>query len=409
MPYLPYTFELGHLEIVETYVYYDGPRLLACRNRTGQLYLALWAGETRGAESWILAPLSERRFQVVRSGGVDLRDAFLQAEESRAYSLHCPADYENAEVRALSAEGLDAAILPLPDERLDLETVTLPALSKPDAAAEARYLRREVLDLNLQLPGERRSEAPADFLGTVLSQVQKVLDAIAQARFGQVTRRAPIPQEMRQLSKVSVVGTYGGSFGVRLAARGAVDLFNYSQAGDVISEFLTLLAAGNDQDALSEILGRLEARVAARYRVFLEALSTQDTAASFVWGSPGRAAVRQEQLAAETIRAAVLTVNAIEQQRPVEYEMRCVLIGINVRTKSYEIWDVEGEKKYSGRVLDDAMPQVEHATVNEEYVALIQEIIEVHPTTGEEKIKWRLVGLQPVQQGPETDDHTESQ
>ncbi|MCE2400451.1 hypothetical protein J4G08_06130 [Candidatus Poribacteria bacterium] len=38
--------ELGKLEIVETYEYYDQPVLYSCRNAAGHLYLVVAADET---------------------------------------------------------------------------------------------------------------------------------------------------------------------------------------------------------------------------------------------------------------------------------------------------------------------------------------------------------------------------
>ena len=73
---LPVTPELGVLEVIEVYSYYDGPRLVSCRGLGGQFMLAVWLGSVAGRESWYVAPLTKMELRNLRFGELDLRSAF---------------------------------------------------------------------------------------------------------------------------------------------------------------------------------------------------------------------------------------------------------------------------------------------------------------------------------------------
>ena len=72
---------LGRLEIVETYAYYDQPVLFSCKNSAGRLYLVVAADENEENETWLFAGMSEERLRLIRSGSIDLHDAFADPED----------------------------------------------------------------------------------------------------------------------------------------------------------------------------------------------------------------------------------------------------------------------------------------------------------------------------------------
>lgn len=89
MSYLPVGTELGDLRIIEVIEHYDRPLLFACKNNFGRLYLAVLVDDTGDTESWLYAEMSSARWQHVRSGGIDLHDAFAKAESETVYRVCC--------------------------------------------------------------------------------------------------------------------------------------------------------------------------------------------------------------------------------------------------------------------------------------------------------------------------------
>ena len=72
--------ELGKLEITEIYDYYDQPILFACKNAAGHLHLVVAADENDHYETWFYVRVSAERLNLIRSGTIDLHDAFADSE-----------------------------------------------------------------------------------------------------------------------------------------------------------------------------------------------------------------------------------------------------------------------------------------------------------------------------------------
>ena len=123
--------ELGKLEIIEIYDYYDQPILFACKNAAGHLHLVVAADENDHYETWIYARVSAERLNLIRSGIIDLHDAFADSENG--HLLQVKFSYNNPalpQIQHLESNQIPKDILPTPGERLELETETSPVFSK---------------------------------------------------------------------------------------------------------------------------------------------------------------------------------------------------------------------------------------------------------------------------------------
>ena len=92
--------QLGNLEIIEIYEYYDQPLLFSCQNAIGQKFLAVLIDETDTVETWLYVPVSENRLNEIRSGKIDLHDAFSKAEDNQVYRVCIPYD-QNIQAKLL--------------------------------------------------------------------------------------------------------------------------------------------------------------------------------------------------------------------------------------------------------------------------------------------------------------------
>ena len=82
--------ELGELEIVEIYDYYNVPILFSCRNSVSHLYIVIFADHSPEYETWLYAEVSLTRLNLIRSGVVDLHDAFSKPEMERLLKAMIP-------------------------------------------------------------------------------------------------------------------------------------------------------------------------------------------------------------------------------------------------------------------------------------------------------------------------------
>ena len=125
--------ELGRLEIIEIYDYYDQPILFACKNAVGHLLLVVAADENDHYETWLYVRISAERLNLIRSGTIDLHDAFADSENG--HLLQAKFSYNNPtspQIEHLESNQIPEDMLPTPGECLDLETETLPTLSNTE-------------------------------------------------------------------------------------------------------------------------------------------------------------------------------------------------------------------------------------------------------------------------------------
>ena len=130
---------LGRLEIVETYVYYDQPVLFSCQSPAGHLYLAVAADENDEHETWLYVGVSAKRLNRIRSGAIDLHDAFAKPEDGFLLQEIIPYDNQTQpRLESIQPDQISADMLPVPGECLDLEIETLPILSDAEEIAKSR-------------------------------------------------------------------------------------------------------------------------------------------------------------------------------------------------------------------------------------------------------------------------------
>ena len=136
--------ELGKLEIVEVYEYYDQPVLYSCKNAMGHFYLVVAADENDQYLTWLCAAVSTKRLDCIRSGKVDLHDAFAHPESASVVQVKVPYNrHASVQVDFIQSNLIPEDMLPVPGECLDLEIETFPILS--DAEEIAKSKNQEIL------------------------------------------------------------------------------------------------------------------------------------------------------------------------------------------------------------------------------------------------------------------------
>ena len=124
---------LGKLEIIEIYDYYDQPVLFCCKSAEGRYYLGVAADKNDDHETWFYVGISAERLNLVRSGAIDLHDAFAEPEDTFLLREIIPYDAQTEpRMERIQPAQISKDMLPMPGEFLDLETETLPAPSETE-------------------------------------------------------------------------------------------------------------------------------------------------------------------------------------------------------------------------------------------------------------------------------------
>ena len=135
---IPY---LGIHKVVENYVHNDYPALFSCKDSAGHLYLVT-VGENDQDKTWLRVEISEDRLNHIRSGGIDLRNAFTNAENGALFQVKIPHnDHTKPSLEVIQPNQIAEDMLPLPGERLGLKTDTLPTLRSPQEEETLKTIR----------------------------------------------------------------------------------------------------------------------------------------------------------------------------------------------------------------------------------------------------------------------------
>lgn len=131
MSFLATSTYLGDLDILEIYVQYNGPRLLACKNQVNKIFFVLWVNEEEDSELWLYMLVSIERLQTIRTGAISLYQAFAEPETETLYEVTCNDANHEWNVRQTLVSELDHDYLPLEDTFLSCDPDSLPQIILP--------------------------------------------------------------------------------------------------------------------------------------------------------------------------------------------------------------------------------------------------------------------------------------
>ena len=388
---IPY---LGVHKVVENYVHNDYPALFSCKDSTGHLYLVT-VGENDQGKTWLRVGISKERFNLFRSGGIDLCHAFTDAENGVLFQVRISHDDSTDPYpEVIQPNQIAEDMLPLPGERLGLKTDTLPPLRSPQEIASS--IARDLLKCALNYAGVSRTEAPIDSLGNFLTGLHKVINRIGAKCVNSTYKK--ILEDIRNPFGISMLEVGAGSFEIQLASTEYGGLLD-SDLGNAINEFLKILNSGCNQDQLKPLMEEFGPRVAKDYTEFLKPLSESVEDTSFTWTSPHPDRGGTAQLSQSQMIKAIDILEKIQEETLETIRIRGILVGVSLRDKSFQIETTDenlyDREYFKGKITDEAIETetVKNATVNKPYIAEIQGFAEIGETKDETKIKFRLLSL----------------
>ena len=426
MHLLPESTYLGKLNILEVYEAYDEPCLFTCQNASGQIFLVVLIDENEDYKKWVYVALSQKRFEYVRSGGIDLHDSFKSAEDEYVHIVKVPFFTEegNSRVAIMSCEDLSEDMLPLSGEFIKIETQTLPVLSGESLEQGALSIWREILRFRVKFPAYSRNEAPIKLWGNMLSSLQEVVDAVGrkiESETGRGAGRKVIAQQTELLATV----TSGGSYSVDLISSASADVLRNSLVGESLYILFNLINAsntnnqntesipgskvgdfnrivsqntesipGSKEEDFNRIVSRLGRQFASRYRGFLKSIADAESDISFDWGSPHPDRGGSATLTYMNAINSLYLISKMEIAAPEILEVTGILIGGNIESKRFELRDIYDDFKYKGEIYDSLLTSNMDMVLEDIYKATLEEAIEVNKVTGETKPKYKLVGLE---------------
>jgi hypothetical protein len=384
---------LGQLEILEVFLQYDGPRLFSCLNKAKHIYLALWVDDENDIDLWMYVPISNQKLLQVRSGDISLREAFTESETGYLHIAKVAFSGEVQDFKLVKATEVNEEWLPLQNVRLNISSAII---SPQSARSISESMAREVLNVALRFPNYNLHEVPSQKLGYFLSNLQGLVDAIGQVILGMPTALGKVPEAITNKTRLNVIGSFAGSFGIRLATSGMDEgeLFSTSSllAPDVIEKLLDLLHASKDEIVLLDSLRKLSLRTVASYRKVLRSLVSAEAGLSVEWGSLIIGKGGHIELTYEQVNTALATASNVEVREKNNIRIVGKLIQGNEESGHFLFKILEDEKKIAGFAQDPSILNKE--VLGGIYIGVFEETIEVTPS-GDVMPTYKLFELIP--------------
>ena len=106
--------------------YYDGPRMLLQRGKSGELYLAWWNDEDDAVERWVCIPVGPARLRGLLSGQVQPRHVIDYPENGQLLVVDLDLETDSVvQLVSTNSTALPQETLPFPDATLVLSESTI--------------------------------------------------------------------------------------------------------------------------------------------------------------------------------------------------------------------------------------------------------------------------------------------
>ncbi len=368
--------------------YYAGPRLLFRKSHAGQLFLAWWSDSDETIERWVSLPVSAERLRNILSGQIASLDGLSNPEDGNLIVVDKQIE-SNLVVAATLAtvEALPSDALPLAEARLNV-----PMPPEIDDIPSNDYAHRLSVRLESK-PTDQTGRVSAKVVSQLTGNLQRLIDALGQAKEGNPTSRGSVPDSVRAQTQLDVVGSYSGSLGIRFESRAVDDLFGESLTRGSLDGLFELLEARNNLDELTAQLRTLKGRVAKNYKDFLSTIDVGIHLASLTWIGPRTNNPREALIDEQLARSIVAQIAVVEDSLQEEMVIEGNFIGGSLRTLRFEIQTRDSNERLTGTISDTARDGVEHITLGSPCRAVIWPELHIVEATGEERTTYTLMDI----------------
>jgi len=390
---LPIKTILGDLVLENTFEFYDIPRLFTCKSRVGVQYLVLSTYDDYENFEWLYLPISNDRLGFALHKGITLREIYLNPEDG--YLFQVTSDLEGkSNVKSILPESIPNEDLPEKDIYLIANEKVKIGFGVINAKDAARMSGRETFNIHLTSMDMDMPEAEIKPLGNTLTTFQVLIDSLGEYCNGDPSLQGRIPVELLNQTKINATQIFYGSFGLQLKSSQFPKMFKSSLISDAFLELNNLIEAKDDEDNISNKLHQLKGRVSSAYKAFLYELIKLDSPLEIDWGSPIQDRGGELYIRKDILKNTYKIVSRIDTEISESVFFTAELLGLDVKVKRFRVRHLEDDVDYTGNISPECMDEVRHSEINANYKVNLKKLIETDWSSGKEKIKWVLFGLE---------------
>ncbi len=247
---------------------------------------------------------------------------------------------------------------------------------------------KEAVSLRIYGESVETGKVSSRILLAALGGFQSMLDSVANAILHSPTSRGKIPEHIKDITGFEVVGTFAGSFGVRLERQvpqsGMVS--GDTDISRVMNEMFNILETLDNSDQLLSAITPCGKRTVAHYRQWLDDMRECGVDLEINWTNDS-AYSRKLHMMKNRAPSIITTLDTIDNIDNKETVLRGMLNGINIRNHTFEM-SVEGLGIVKGKALPETLMEITEK-IGTEIVAHMVESVSL-TRAGVQNVSWYM-------------------
>ena len=221
-----------------------------------------------------------------------------------------------------------------------------------------------------------------------LGGFQSMLDSVANAMLNSPTSRGKIPGHIKDITEFEVVGTFAGSFGVRLERE---VLQSGMSSGDTdinraLDELFNVLETLDNSEQLLSVITPCGKRTVMHYRQWIDDMRDNDVNLEVDWVDDS-ARTRKLHILKERAPSIITTLDTIDKIENEDATLCGMLNGVNIRNRTFEM-SVEGEGLIKGKASLETLISITDKIGTEIVATMIRS--NAFTKAGIQKISWYM-------------------
>jgi hypothetical protein len=391
----------GPFDLVETYVYYQGPRTFALRSRElPDLYYfvnTVDEDEEDGTLIMLAVGVNGERFRAVRGGIVPFRDVFVEAGWNRlariTWTRDRAANTMRVSVQPERGNELPEMWLPSPKAVFDLPTDTVERFEASDLVELSSAQRRTVFAIEVESAGHHTAQFPARQAGELQVAFHRGIEALA--------RRHSANSRVLQDMQPALIDLKAASFVLVFAIDSRDRMLEPTDITYKVFDDLNAMFAAAAESDKTELIERLQNSGSRVRNRFVDILNPLTEVGSGITLWTARALARSLQSTAVSAQQVRESAQAIANVKPKEDEIlvrRGVLLGLNTRTNRFDITDLASGEKYAGYMTEDAADAANGLKVGDQsFVSASITVLTQFTGDEQDRVQYRLESISPFE------------
>lgn len=221
-----------------------------------------------------------------------------------------------------------------------------------------------------------------------LGGFQSMLDSVANAMLNSPTSRGKIPGHIKDITEFEVVGTFAGSFGVRLERE---VLQSGMSSGDTdinraLDELFNVLETLDNSEQLLSVITPCGKRTVMHYRQWIDDMRDNNVNLEVDWVDDS-ARTRKLHILKERAPSIITTLDTIDKIENEDVTLCGMLNGVNIRNRTFEM-SVEGEGLIKGKASLETLISITDKIGTEIVATMIRS--NAFTKAGIQKISWYM-------------------